>query len=107
MKMTLIALGLIISSVSFADRIQVERSWKEMACNAVAKQYHVKHFDLEFCIDNSAVSANYERYLNQRVPVIFRGYLYSGSSINERCTGVASLDKSGFLTKIDDIVCDL
>jgi hypothetical protein len=106
MKTILLVLFLFASNLSFASTIQVERAWKEVTCKKLAETNDVKRFDLEYCVDNSAVSVGYEYYNNQEVPFNFKGYLYA-NSVKENCDGVVLLDQSGHLVKILDIVCDL
>ncbi len=106
MKKIFICLFLLASSSSFAETIQVERSWKEVGCKAVSAKYGVKRFDLEYCVDNSAFSIRYENYRDQKVPFNFKGYLFA-NPVNENCNGILLLDQSGHFVEVLKVVCDL
>ncbi len=104
MKAILPVLILFVSNLSLASTIQVERPWKEVVCMRLAQIYNVKLFDLEYCIDNSAVSTGNVNHRNQMVRFNFKGYPHA-NSVMENCDGAFLLDESGHFVRIFDVVC--
>ncbi len=109
MVLSLIVMTLIAAPAfaQAAGQVKVERSWKEMACQNMSRYGQV---DLEFCIDNSAISISYLGHKNDQSywSINYKGRYNRNSRIIEDCNGVVVASRTLQPVKIvENLVCKL